>query len=74
MSLDSLPNLLYDFAIKLALPLGNVYFGIIDDTIKNFLPLFVLEVIEPKLVLEQVDIMRLDYARNLTLTDTLLKI
>jgi hypothetical protein len=70
VSLDSLPNLLYDFTIELALPLCSVSLGLIGDTIKNFLPLLVLEVIEPKLVLKQIDIMRLDYARNFTLTDT----
>ena len=67
-------NLLYDLAVELALPLGGVALCVISNTSKNALPLFVLEVIEPKLVLKQVNILRLDDTRDLTVTNSAFKV
>lgn len=52
MRLDCLLNLLQNFAINLAFPLLRESVGFVRDASKRVLPLFMLQIIEPKLMLQ----------------------
>jgi len=74
MSLDGLFYFLDDFAVELALPLGVESLGFICDSCLDSPPLFKFEVYQPKLVLEQVDVLGLYYLGDFLLAYATFKI
>ena len=61
MILNSGLDLLRDFAVQLAFPLRVVVLCPLFSSSLRVLPLLQFEVVQPKLVLEQVSVLRLNY-------------